>query len=571
MENRYINILGEDKLNVINCFEREKEKLSRLTDKELQVLGKCLEFYENNIAKDGWRDVLSRLLNTIPESKELISDIKDINSIDYQKMVSVLFNQDFVNPRNETEYENYESLKKQECDKLIKSPNLEDKKTAILESAYGHNLAFAQRIVQRYGEDIEKFPNSQIKDYISSLKSILEEKNGAEIQKSYKQLSNQNTYLDIVSIERQIKNGFFSLYNENLFNVQQGEKVEGEDNIYNAGVDFNMIVHSVSALSIEKDEKWRKDAWMRPNQESRNICASYIRHDMMATAPISSICFGFNNIEAEHLNMMSNTDMGSPTAGSIAANYSSRSKFFTPNSLINNTINRVGCLYNEIDINRIQNEKKKEPDYIVVFKRDGKIRNMDIAKEAQKDWISEERPNGLPIVVVDQDLCLYNEIKKLIDLAAKFKQEPSQEVAQEIYYKIKNNRHHEFNFAESIDLSENIEFVQIAQQVVDNQFDIEQELHLKLEKCREALPLLQNKSDEQKIQQNKPKEIKKDLQINNPLTMNSKDNKSNLWQNRFKGWYQESKKYKSLVSGVMESLKRKVNKKEIDKNDDLEK
>ena len=315
-------------------------------------------------------------------------------------------------------------------------------------------------------------------------------------------------------------------------------------------------------MSIDKNDKWRKDAWMRPDLESRNICASYIRNDMMGTAPISSVCFGFSNIEAEHFNMMSNTDMGSPTAGSLVVN-SSRSRFFTPNSLINNTIDRVGCHYNEIDINRIQNGKKKEPDYIVVFKRDGKIRNMDIAKEAQKDWISEGRPNGLPIVVVDQDLCLYNETKKLIDLAAKFKQEHSQEVAQEIYYKIKNNRHHELNFAESIDLSENIDFMKIAQQVIDNQFDIEQELEVRLEKCKESLPLLQNKSGEQKTQQNESKEIKKDLQINNPL--------SNLWQSRFKGWYQESKKYKSLVSGVMEALKRKVNKKEIDKKEDLEK
>lgn len=579
LDDKYINILGLDKINVISCFPREKDILLGLSDKELEVLGKCLTAYEKSGGKDSWREVLGRLLIAIPQGKELISDIKDIEGIDYKKMLCVLFNQEFINPKTEAEYDNYESLKKQKCDALIKSPNVDDKKIAIFEMAFGHNLEFAKRILQMYGSDVKKFPDSQIKDYLSSIKSIIEENNGVEIQKIYKQLGEQTASLDRVSIERQIKNGFLSLYNNNLFNTQQGIKSQ-EENVYFAGTDFNMLIHSVSALSLDKNQGWKKEAWMRPSLESRNISASYIRNDMMGTAPISSVCFGFSNIELGNLNMMSNTDIGTFSGSSLAAN-SSRGRFFVPDSLINNTIHRTGYSHNEVDISRIQKGEKKEPDYIVVFKRNGRVPNMELAKEAQKDWISEERPEGLPIVVVDQDLCLYTETKRLIDLITTFKQDPSQELAQDIYYKIKNNRHHEMNFAKAVDLDiqqwmqdgDVIDFMQLAEQVANKQSDIEEELRVRFEQCKDSLHTLENKNTPQSLEPNAPKKKNESLSIglNVPLCMITKSNQSKLWEDRFKCWYQEFQKHRTLARGIMDFIKRKANRKEIDiKHDNTE-
>lgn len=59
-----------------------------------------------------------------------------------------------------------------------------------------------------------------------------------------------------------------------------------------------------------------------------------------------------------------------------------------------------------MDFRRIQEGKKKQPDYIVVFRKHGKIPNIDKAEKASKDF------EGLPIVVIDVDECLASERKK---------------------------------------------------------------------------------------------------------------------------------------------------------------
>lgn len=54
----------------------------------------------------------------------------------------------------------------------------------------------------------------------------------------------------------------------------------------------------------------------------------------------------------------------------------------------------------EMDYRRIQGGVKKQPDYIVAFKRNGKIANIEEIIKASKNW-----EGNLPIVIVDVDEC----------------------------------------------------------------------------------------------------------------------------------------------------------------------
>ena len=92
-------------------------------------------------------------------------------------------------------------------------------------------------------------------------------------------------------------------------------------------------------------------------------------------------------------------------------------------------------LYNELDFLRQQNGEKKQPDYILVFKKDGQILNLDEAKKAQLDWDGK-----LPIVVVDVDKCLETEKAKVEKLKRQYEETPTEQLAKQIRQKVRNNR-----------------------------------------------------------------------------------------------------------------------------------
>lgn len=87
-----------------------------------------------------------------------------------------------------------------------------------------------------------------------------------------------------------------------------------------------------------------------------------------------------------------------------------------------------------MDFNRIQDGIKKQPDYIIVFKKDGVIQKLEEARKASKDW------DDMPIVVIDVEKCLESERKKVEDMLGSYKWEWDKLKAKEIRQKVRNNR-----------------------------------------------------------------------------------------------------------------------------------
>lgn len=101
--------------------------------------------------------------------------------------------------------------------------------------------------------------------------------------------------------------------------------------------------------------------------------------------------------------------------------------------------------YNEMDFYRIQNGQRKQPDYIIVFRENNKIKYMDKAKMAQEQW------GGLPIVIIDKDKCLESERQKVEEMKQRY-EAGDKSLAGEIYQKVRNNRVTRENFCSEMDL-----------------------------------------------------------------------------------------------------------------------
>ena len=225
-----------------------------------------------------------------------------------------------------------------------------------------------------------------------------------------------------------------------MYKPENEDLLEDSTNIYEAGTDFKMIVTSVGAFrfgNINKED-YKKD-WNRPSIGCQHFCASYIRNDMINTAPINNICYGFSKMEDDALLMSSIEDLGSNTEDSFVS-YAGSSVFFTPEEQINNTF-----FYNEMDYKRMQNGVKKQPSYIVVFRENGQITNMEESLKAQQDW------EGLPIVIVDKDKCLESEKEKVKQMIEEYNKEPSESFGKQIRQKVSNNRKTRETFCKEIE------------------------------------------------------------------------------------------------------------------------
>ena len=213
------------------------------------------------------------------------------------------------------------------------------------------------------------------------------------------------------------------------------------ENMYSAGTDFKMIITSIGAFSREKRQSNYKNDWNRPRISTQHLCTSYIRQDMMGTAPIHDICYGFDCMREDSLVLSGPSDIYS-SKGSMVSTCRHGEEYLVPDEQITHTYR-----YNEMCFRRIQGVEKKQPSYIVVFKQNGIIGNLENAEKASKDW------GGLPIVVIDRDECLESERNKVKQMQAEYREFPSPELARAIYYKIRNNRVTARNFCWETNIS----------------------------------------------------------------------------------------------------------------------
>ena len=155
---------------------------------------------------------------------------------------------------------------------------------------------------------------------------------------------------------------------------------------------------------------------------------------MMGTADIPYFCYGFSNMATDSLMLAGPVNLTSGE-NKMKVSASEGECYLISDSLVNET-----GKHNELDFARYQGGKKVQPDYIVVFRKNGEIKNFEKAKTAQQQW------GGLPIVIVDQDKCLESEKAKTDELFKEFEETSNPEALKDAIQKIRNNRQTDENF-----------------------------------------------------------------------------------------------------------------------------
>lgn len=457
LSDKYTNALGLDKINVLGSFPDIFTKIMNFKDNQYEVFCRCLNHYVSKHNNFDWNNAAQQMLAELYfdniDGKDLIQYITDINTVDLDNLVYILLNGDTIGIKSQEDINNYHKLIFEKSAKQIKTDDLDQKRDAIFLKGFGltdySNLlrGFRQqlkngirRIYYLYSEDIHLIENETLKKLFSFIKSVIECKDKDKLEEIYNNIV--PTQLDTYKLESLLKNEYLKLYNKILLDPKT--LTQDESGLYDAGVEFNIITTSVGAYHSVKPKNYKTD-WNRPSLASPHFCASFIRNDMLGTAHVHNVLYGFSNMGPNSLTLSGAGDIYSHGTSLISKSEESE-KYYGPENQINNSSKNRIHKYNEMDFKRIQNGVKKRPDYILVFKRDGIIDNLEEARKASTDW------DNLPIVVIDINRVLENEKQKLTNLINNFYINPTEEQYKVITTKIRNNQVIEPNFAKEIDL-----------------------------------------------------------------------------------------------------------------------
>ena len=451
LDKRYIDLLGKERINQISCYENIQNQILSLSDNELIIFSRCINNYINKAQTDEWEQVSKSILNNLisKDYEELIYKVVDEEDIDIDKLTKILQNKNEFGIKSKQDINNFEQIKQETINKWIQSPHKEDKISAIFEKVFGHDVEYGYSIIEKYGRDIDSLPDSEVKYYVKALKEIEDITDYRILEELYARCKTI-MFIDKAFVERELKTEYFKLYKDTLYIPTEENRVG--TNVYNAGTDFSMIITSVGAFvgSDNRNNINYKEDWNRPYISTQHFCASYIRNDMLCTAPVQSICYGFSDLSDDSL-MASGTDDIFSSENTFTIELEGTNEVYrNPDSQINLT-----NLYNEMDFRRIQNGKRKQPDYIVVFKENVQCANLEAALKAQADW------GQLPIVIIDKDECLESEQRKVGKMLEEYKisktRQEKNKIGREIKIKICNNRKDNYSFCNDVDIDELVE------------------------------------------------------------------------------------------------------------------
>lgn len=456
---RIETIIGKEKAKLLFCNPEFKNTMLNLNDNQLNIISKCIKHYERSDKNSDWIDAFLNIWLYLEDYSELMEDIGRSDDVDIAKLTKILQNENTFNIQCKNDLINFEQIKREQCDKWMKG-DLNDKKKAVLYKIFGQSMEYTKTIIDKFGQDIENIDDGDEKDYVRSLIEIMKLQDGDVLSEIYENV-NEIELLDKALMQTNLRKAYSKKFNEGLLDTNNLKQIDAENleeqlkgfEVYDAGTNFNILMTSVAPFYDNSPEDFYKD-WNRAEIGSRYFCTNYIRNDMLGMIPIKHLAYGFNYMEENSLVSSGKEDIGARIPKSANLKYrllNGPEEYLTPDTIINETEK-----YNDMQYKRIQCGEKKQPSYIIAFRRNGNIENIDNIVKGAKDWKKK-----LPIVIVDIDKCIQAEKQKVNDMLSEYHLNPSKELASQIRQKVRNNRvaNPEFceEFQQELDLIENTE------------------------------------------------------------------------------------------------------------------
>ena len=399
-------------LYVLETFALNKEAqeiIINLSEQNIKNISKIISYAES--VNQDWISLCANYYHFL-ENKQFSNLIDDIvkNELSKNQIENLLFvisnGGNYFSINSVDDLNNLQIIRNDKNSKNSKTnaPNI------LLLSKFGMSYDKAYNLYMRYGKDIEYLPESEEKDFLLDIKNIIEGKGCDRIV--YENLS------FLINIDSILRNFYSRIYDEKFYtptNEKQIGNVEGI-NIYDAGLDFNMCIYSYGmATEYEIPENF-KDAWNRPSIAIDYMCNSIISSSSIKTH-VKHCLFGFGKFGENNLSLLGANDLG--TGGiykdlNVTNPYHQKKliadvEFRTPGSLINNTRFTNNEVYRSR--RRVINGKLERinPDYIVYLKTKEDFNSDQIWLESLK----AAKDFNIPIVVVDCQKCLLNNIEKI--------------------------------------------------------------------------------------------------------------------------------------------------------------
>lgn len=454
-----LNILGEDRVNLISSFPDISSKVVELDKKTLKLIGKLIERYQQSNASSEWNYLFQNVLDNVSEYEVLLGSIdeKQIESLDSRtldNLINIMIDENSYDISNMEQTTEYQKIRSEKCKNVFENTeDFEEKIDMVLTSKYGISKKHVKDILEKYGEDIESIKDERLKSFIQGLSYVYNMPNNEESLKKLNAVMQNDSAASLsvsdgfnrLSFEKKLRKSYMELYiDEGLFSILDGTPIEpssmdNSDNVYelpfdeNGVVNFSILIHDINVgLDVNKKIEDSYASWNRCEMNSPHICASYIRRDCLLKTG-DGVSFGFNNVIQDDLVAASPTDAYSNGCNGFITIASE--KYCSPEKQIMSTGLIDDNKYNEIDIRRfIENDGKletRQPDYIIIFKSDGNISRMDRAQKVSEDF---ERHTGrkLPILVIDKDKCRETEMLQIAKMQLEYENNPIKKLVHKI-------------------------------------------------------------------------------------------------------------------------------------------
>ena len=176
----------------------------------------------------------------------------------------------------------------------------------------------------------------------------------------------------IIVFENDLRKAFAHDLNRQVFRTDNKvyEEVNGVK-VYDAGVDFKMIVTAIGAYQSEyTNQSNYSEYWNKAKIRSHGNCCSLIGNNNLSIATPKNIILGFSSMDDNMLLLSGSSDINS-TPDSLKFNMTGKrdQNYMNADAMLNNTRGDYNELvYERRDLSSNPTFYKKNPDYIVFIK-----------------------------------------------------------------------------------------------------------------------------------------------------------------------------------------------------------
>lgn len=337
--------------------------------------------------------------------------------------------------------------------------NIDELKSLVLMRSYGIELEYAKYILERYYINniiIEDY-NNPIMSIYESITHIVNEKDKNKLLNVFNEINKNSDfkldYLFTALLEDGLRDIFLNHLNNETFKCEgKYDEIDGVK-VYDAGVDFKIILTSVGAYQPELETQSNYfEYWNQKSIRSHGNCCSLVANNNLTTASIKNICLGFSNFPNGSLLLSGIYDLNSTPTSRQINSQDHWTTFMSANDLIDSTRSD----YNELvferrDLSEDKANFKKNPDYIVFFEEFDKEYNLDEVDEKTKILLQEQqkiymnsiqaaKDFNVPLVKINREKCAKNEISKIENMINEYTITKDSALINRIIIEYENNR-----------------------------------------------------------------------------------------------------------------------------------